>query len=75
MVKDEEVSSALGTMAGIDSTLIANGAGNEIKGNDNAGAKIDAGNTLTFNNIKTLTDLKMTCLQQTKEQLTCLMLL
>ena len=58
MVKDEEVSSALGTMAGIDSTLIANGAGNEIKGNDNAGAKIDAGNTLTFNNIKNIDGFK-----------------
>ena len=58
MVKDEEVSSALGTMAGIDSTLIANGAGNEIKGNDNSGAKIDAGNTLTFNNIKNIDGFK-----------------
>lgn len=31
MIKDEEVLSDLGTMAGTDSTLIVNGAGNEIK--------------------------------------------
>ena len=58
MIKDEEVLSDLGTMAGTDSTLIVNGAGNEIKGNDNAGAKIDAGNTLTFNNIKNIDGFK-----------------
>ena len=51
MVKDEEVLSDLGTMAGTDSTLIVNGAGNQIKGNDNEGATIGAGNTLTLNNI------------------------
>ena len=58
MVNDEEISSALGTMAGTDSTLIVNGAGNEIKGNDNAGATIDTGNTLTFNNIKNIDGFK-----------------
>ena len=58
MIKDEEVLSDLGTMAGTDSTLIVNGAGNEIKGNDNEGATIDAGNTLTFNNIKNIDGFK-----------------
>ena len=58
MIKDEEVLSDLGTMAGTDSTLIVNGAGNEIKGNDNAGATIDTGNTLTFNNIKNIDGFK-----------------
>ena len=55
---NEEVLSDLGTMAGIDSTLIVNGAGNEIKGNDNAGGTIDTGNTLTFNNIKNIDGFK-----------------
>ena len=55
---NEEVLSDLGTMAGTDSTLIVNGAGNEIKGNDNAGATIDTGNTLTFNNIKNIDGFK-----------------
>ena len=39
---NEEVSTALGTMEGNNSTLIVNGAGNEIKGNDNDGATIGA---------------------------------
>ena len=58
MIKDEEVLSDLGTMAGTDSTLIVNGAGNQIKGNDNEGATIGAGNTLTLNNIKNIDGFK-----------------
>ena len=58
MIKDEEVSSELGTMAGTDSTLVVNGGGNEVKGNDNDGAAIGAGNTLALNNIKNIDGFK-----------------
>ena len=42
MVKDEEISSELGTISGTGSTLV----------NDNAGMTIETGNTLSLNNIK-----------------------
>ena len=58
MIKDEEVLSDLGTMAGNNSTLVVNGSGNEIKGNDNDGATIGAGNTLALNNIKNIDGFK-----------------
>ena len=54
MIKDEEVSSALGKMAGNNSTFIVNGGGNEIKGNNNTGVTVSTGNTLTLNNIKNI---------------------
>ena len=58
MVKDEVVSSALGSMAGADSSLIVNGGGYEIKGNDNMGVTVGTGNTLTLNNIKNIDGFK-----------------
>ena len=58
LIKDEEVLSELGTMAGNNSTLVVNGSGNEIKGNDNTGAEISAGNTISLNNIKNIDGFK-----------------